>query len=141
MATINRAVMAQVHDRVFREVDRTAARVQREIKRRTPVDTGTTRAGWRIRYASARNTITATVYNASPVATYLHTGTGIFGPRGREIVPVRADALRFKPKGSSRYIYRMSSKGYPSSSYIIRGLRAGTNWPVTVYYPDGRAPR
>lgn len=141
MATINQTVLAQVHRDVFREVDRVANRVQREIRRRTPVDTGTTRAGWRIRYSSRGNVTQATVYNASPVATYLHTGTGIFGPRGREIVPVRADALRFKPKGSSRYIYRMSSKGYPSSSYIIEGLRAGTTWPVTVYYPDGRTPR
>src|SRR5690625_7299333 len=104
MATINRAVMAQVHDRVFREVDRPAARVQREIKRRTPADTGTARAGWRIRYASAGHTITGTVYNASPVATYLHTGTGLSGPRGRAITPVRADAPRAKPRGSSRSI-------------------------------------
>lgn len=141
MARIDAAGMAELKQKIVREVDRTATRVRNQIQRRTPVDTGTTRAGWQIRHSSTGNTITATVYNKSDVALYLHTGTGIYGPRGREIRPVRADALRFKPKGSSRYIYRMSSRGYPPSSYIIRGLRAGTNWPVTVYYPDGRMPR
>jgi hypothetical protein len=41
-----------------------------------------------------------------------------------EIRPVRAKALRFKPKGSKQFIFRMKAKEVPPNRYLQRSLRA-----------------
>jgi hypothetical protein len=55
---------------------------------------------------------------------YVQTGTGVFGPRRRRIRPTRAQFLRFKPKGSNRYVYARSVAGMKPNPFLTRGLRA-----------------
>lgn len=47
---------------------------------------------------------------------------GVKGP----IVPKKAKALRFKPKGSSVFIFRKSVKGFPGAHFMRDALRALT---------------
>ena len=42
----------------------------------------------------------------------------------KEIVPVRKKALRFKPKGSQRFIFVKRVKAVKGNPYLLRSLRA-----------------
>jgi hypothetical protein len=55
-------------------------------------------------------------------ARWVHDGTGIYGPRGMMIRPVRAKFLRFKAGG--RVIYRRQVKGMKPNRYLLFALRA-----------------
>lgn len=55
---------------------------------------------------------------------YVQTGTGVFGPKRRRIYPKQARFLRFKPKGSNRYVYARSVAGMKPNPFLTRGLLA-----------------
>ena len=57
-------------------------------------------------------------------ARYVHDGTGIYGPRGRIIRPVRRRFLRFRPQGRGRYVYARKVKGSPGNPFLRNALRA-----------------
>lgn len=57
-------------------------------------------------------------------ARAVHDGTGLFGPKKRKITPKTKQALRFKPKGSSRFIVRRSVKGMVANPFLADALAA-----------------
>lgn len=57
-------------------------------------------------------------------ARWIHDGTGIYGPRHRYITPRRAKRLRFRPKGSSRYIYARKVAGIKPNPFLRDALSA-----------------
>lgn len=56
-------------------------------------------------------------------AHWQHEGTRAHGPRW-------AKAMRFRPKGRQRYIYRRWVRGIPASQYLIEALELASPWPV-----------
>lgn len=75
-----------------------------------------------------------------PIAKWHIQGTGIYGPRGRLIVPVKKKALHFKSLGIVRmwsrgvkpdpYISRAHKRWEPESSAALR--RISTRWAARV---------
>jgi hypothetical protein len=57
-------------------------------------------------------------------AMLIHDGTGLYGPRHRRIRPIRAKALRFRPKGSARYVYARSVAGMKPNHFLADALSA-----------------
>jgi hypothetical protein len=57
-------------------------------------------------------------------ARYVHDGTGVWGPRHRLIRPVRRKRLRFKPKGSSRFVYARFVVGMRPNAFLKNALPA-----------------
>lgn len=57
-------------------------------------------------------------------ARYVHDGTGIYGPRRRPIRPVTHRFLRFKPKGSNRYVYAKQVRGMRPNPFLAKALSA-----------------
>lgn len=57
-------------------------------------------------------------------AIFVHEGTGIFGPRHAPIRPRRAKFLRFKPRGSRRWIYTRQVKGMRPNRFLLNALSA-----------------
>jgi hypothetical protein len=57
-------------------------------------------------------------------ALWVHDGTGIYGPRHRMIKPRLRKRLRFKPRGSARYVYARAVRGIPPNRFLANALRA-----------------
>ncbi len=57
-------------------------------------------------------------------ARFVHNGTGLYGPRHRMITPVRAKRLRFKPRGSRRYVYARAVRGMAPNPFLKNALWA-----------------
>ena len=57
-------------------------------------------------------------------ARWVHSGTGIYGPLHRPIRPTRARFLRFRPKGSTRFVYARSVKGMRGNAFLADALSA-----------------
>jgi hypothetical protein len=49
-------------------------------------------------------------------------GTGIYGPTGRRITPVRAQSLRFVSGG--RVVFAKSVKGQKANNFLAESIRA-----------------
>lgn len=105
-----------------------------------PKDTGYlhNQTRWRITHVTA-GSVSGVAQSHTTYAYFVNTGTGIYGPRGRPIVPVRAKVLRFPARGGRRgrggFVHARSVKGSPANPYLVRGLRAATaggGWKVTT---------
>lgn len=57
-------------------------------------------------------------------ALYVHEGTGIHGPRHRPIRPRTRRYLRFKPRGSSDFVFARQVAGMRPNQYLLRALPA-----------------
>lgn len=57
-------------------------------------------------------------------ARFVHDGTGLFGPKKRRITPRTKKALRFKPKGSARFVVRRSVAGMVANPFLKDALPA-----------------
>lgn len=57
-------------------------------------------------------------------AIWVHEGTGIYGRYHRPITPRHATRLRFRPKGSAKFIYVRSVKGMEPNRFLIKALPA-----------------
>lgn len=55
---------------------------------------------------------------------WIQTGTGLFGPRRRRIVPKTKKALKFTPKGGNQPIFRRSVAGMKPNPFLTTGLKA-----------------
>ena len=55
---------------------------------------------------------------------YIHDGTGIYGPRGRPIRPVRARFLVFTPKGQTTPVFARQVRGVRPTPYLRDALPA-----------------
>lgn len=108
---------------VYRDLVTRAQRVTNRAKTLAPVDNGRLKASirWEIHQA-ADGTPYAKVGSDLTYALYVHEGTGIYGPRRRPIRPVRARFLRFRPRGSSTYVYARSVRGVRKRPFLTDAL-------------------
>jgi len=51
---------------------------------------------------------------------FVHQGTGVYGPRGRPIVPRRARVLRWRPRGSAAFVFRPEARGVEPTPFLQR---------------------
>lgn len=57
-------------------------------------------------------------------AIYVHEGTGIYGKNARPIRPKTKRFLRFRPKGTKRYVYAREVKGMKGNPFLVAALPA-----------------
>jgi len=82
----------------------------------TPVDTGMTKMQWDF-YPVAPFQYKLVNTNGE-VILYLEKGTGIYGPRKRKIVPVRAKALRWYDRSTGTFRFAKSVKGIKPMKFV-----------------------
>lgn len=100
-----------------------ANRVLSGARRRAPVDRGQLRASISVQFTRAPNGApVARIGSNLPYALYVHEGTGIYGPRGVPITPVRGKYLVFTPRGAKRPVFATSVKGMRGRPYLADAL-------------------
>jgi hypothetical protein len=105
---------------VYRNMERRLRRVEAEAKRLAPGSMGD---GIRVRVdRQADGDFRGVVTSTHPATIYVIYGTGIYGPTGRRIRPVRAQALRFVLDG--RVVYATSVAGQKPNNFLVKALRA-----------------
>ena len=57
-------------------------------------------------------------------ARFVHDGTGVYGPKHAPIRPRRAKFLRFRPRGSKRWVYARQVKGMRPNRFLLNALPA-----------------
>jgi hypothetical protein len=65
------------------------------LKKNTPIKTGTARAGWH----KDSSDFESRVYNDVKYMKFLDQGTGIYGPRKKPIIRTSKNGLKFEVKG------------------------------------------
>jgi hypothetical protein len=105
---------------VYRNMERRVRRVETEAKRRAPGSMGD---GIRVQIQRGPGGEFRGVIRSTHHATvFVLYGTGLYGPTGRRITPVRAKALRFVLGG--RVVFAKSVKGQRSNNFLAESLRA-----------------
>jgi hypothetical protein len=109
---------------------RTAAQGMRHLMQVTPADTGHARRNWKIRQQYGSGQSECVIYNETPYLIYHELGTGIYGPRGRKIIPTRAKALmwmRWKhaPVPKNFIIRGQASSVRKGSKFVQTGAKSG----------------
>lgn len=120
---------------VARDILRRGLKVETQAKRNLAgangkprrIDTGQTRASVTTALTFPSGIPTARIGSPLRKAVWIHYGTGIYGPRHTRITPKRAQFLRFKPRGSRRYIYVRSVKGMRANPFLKDALSAAKN--------------
>lgn len=109
---------------VVRDLLRRGNRVASRAKALCPVDSGRLRSSIKVELRGSGPGIYVTVGTNVEYARAVHDGTGIYGPKGRPIFPVRAKVLRFTPKGEKSAIFRPSVKGVRPRPFLRNALPA-----------------
>lgn len=88
------------------------------------VDTGRLRASIATQVVHRNGAPAVIVGTNVNYAILVHEGTGIYGPRHAPIRPRRAKRLRFKPKGSRRFVYARQVRGMAPNRFLVNALAA-----------------
>lgn len=91
------------------------------------------KASWTDRTGNTRNAIhggvdgvgdefVVYVAHGSEVGAYHETGTGIYGPKGRPITPVKSKVLHFKVNGKD--VFAKSIKGIKKNPVLMNAVQA-----------------
>jgi hypothetical protein len=88
------------------------------------VDTGRLRASINTQLVVRGDRPIAIVGTNVRYARFVHDGTGIYGPRGRVIRPKRRKFLRFRPKGTGRWVYARKVRGMRPNPFLANALVA-----------------
>jgi hypothetical protein len=88
------------------------------------IDTGLLRSDISARPVIVAGLPAARIGSGVRYAAWVHDGTGIYGPRRTRIRARPGRVLRFKPKGSARFIFRVSVKGMRPNRYLADALPA-----------------
>lgn len=107
---------------VAKDMMRRGQLVENQAKRLCPVDTGRLRSSITHELRQERGVPVVRVGTNVKYAVYVHEGTGIYGPRHRMIVPVRAKALRFKV--DSKVVYAKHVRGVRARPFLVEALNA-----------------
>ena len=89
-----------------------------------PVDKGRLRSAhtWEVRVDERG--LVGVIGVKVPYAKAVHDGTGIYGPRGTPIRPVRARVLVFKPKGSATFVFARQVRGMRGRPWLRNAVQA-----------------
>lgn len=107
---------------VYDAVEKYTRRVTLLAKAKANVDTGRMRAQIRSEMSGGK-IVTGTIISPAEYTPYVHEGRG-------PVYPKRAKALRFKPKGSSAFVFAKKVKGYKGNPFLTDALKKGQPWPV-----------
>jgi hypothetical protein len=99
--------------------ERKSIEVANQARRNCPVDHGRLRGS--ITFAEISPNEFRVGSNVD-YALHVEQGTGIYGPHGTPIVPVTKKFLRFKPRGSSVFVFTKSVKGMRPTRYLSKAL-------------------
>lgn len=88
------------------------------------IDTGRLRASIATQVVHRNGAPAVIVGTNVNYAILVHEGTGIYGPRHAPIRPRRAKRLRFKPKGSRRFVYARQVRGMAPNRFLANALAA-----------------
>lgn len=99
-------------------------RVQAKARSLCPVDTGRLRASITVEIIEKAGYLICRIGTNLSYARAVHNGTGIYGSSGVPITPKNATVLRFKPKGSTAFIFRPSSAGTKPRPFLRDALGA-----------------
>ena len=133
---------------VVRHIQDICDAVASEAKRNVKRDTGILAASIEPTVNVYGRLVVGRVGSPLEYARYLHEGTGIYGPKGKPIVPVTAKALRFKPgrmigplpagqRGTSpedrgEWVFARSVKGIPPHPFLVEALERISPYPVRI---------
>jgi len=119
-----RALFTDPNGGVAEDLLRRGRNVANLARKYAPVNTGRLRASIDTRLVRYNGEVAVLVGTNVNYAMFQHEGTGIYGPHGTPIVPVNARFLRFRPKGSTMYVYARSVRGNPPTFFLRRALPA-----------------
>lgn len=129
--TAVRMLLTSPQGGVVQDLLRRGLRVETQAKRNLTgisgpkrVDTGRLRASINTQVVSRNGDPAVIVGTDVFYARYVHDGTGIYGPLGRPIRPRRAKRLRFRPKGSRKFVYARSVRGMVANPFLRNALPA-----------------
>ncbi len=88
------------------------------------VDTGRLRASIAVELRRGPKGLAVRVGTNVTYAIYVHEGTGIYGKNARPITPKTKRFLRFKVKGTQRYVYALEVKGMRGNPFLVKALPA-----------------
>lgn len=91
------------------------------------VDTGLLRTSIQVRLMTTGGGTKVRIGTNKRYATWVHDGTGIYGPKKVSIKPHRAKALKFRAKslgGGSKTVYAKSVKGMKKNEFLKDALPA-----------------
>jgi len=95
--------------------------VANAARRRCPVDDGTLRASIRSQVSHRGSEVAGEVYSDLEYAAYVHQGTGIYGPAGQPIRPVRARVLSWEQAGVGR-VFAREVRGSRAQPFLADAL-------------------
>ena len=121
-----RALFADPQGGVADDLLRRGRNVAYLARKYAPVNTGRLRSSIDTRLVSFNGQVAVLVGTNVNYAMFQHEGTGIYGPHGTPIVPRTARFLKFKPKGSSVFVYAKSVRGNPPTFFLRRALVAAS---------------
>jgi hypothetical protein len=119
-----RALLTDPQGDVADDLLRRGNNVANLAKKYAPVNTGRLRASISAKLVKFGGNLAVLVGTNVSYAGYQHEGTGIYGPRGTPIVPVKSKYLRFKPKGSTQFVYAKEVRGSMPTFFLKRALPA-----------------
>lgn len=119
-----RALLTDPNGDIADDLLRRGHNVATLAKKYAPVNTGHLRASINAKLVTYAGNLAVLVGTNVHYAKYQHDGTGIYGPHGTPIVPVRAKFLRFKPKGSSTFVFAKEVRGSMPTFFLRRALVA-----------------
>lgn len=119
-----RALLVDPSGGVARDLLRRGNNVATLAKKYAPVNTGRLRASIEAKLVKYSGSIAVVIGTNVEYAMLQHEGTGIYGPNGTPIVPLNAQALRFRPKGSTEFVYAKSVRGSMPTFFLKRALPA-----------------
>jgi hypothetical protein len=132
-----RALLSSADGPVARDLLRRGNRVRNAAAVLCPVDTGALRASLTVELTVESGTPVVRVGSNLPYARYRHDGTGVYGPRGTPIRPVRARMLawpatnnsgtgnrRYSGGRTSKYVFAKQVRGTPGVPFLLAALPA-----------------
>lgn len=119
-----KALVASRDGPVGQDLIRRANLVVNRAKQLCPVDKGRLRASitWELVVGGQQWPLVARVGTNVEYARYVHDGTGIYGPRGAPIRPVRAQWLVFTPRGSNSPVFARQVRGVRGRPFLTDAL-------------------
>ncbi|MBS7531828.1 HK97 gp10 family phage protein [Hazenella sp. IB182353] len=95
----------------------TATELWGNVRENSPTDHGRLAGSWQLRGSGTHKHL---IYTNVTYARFQNDGTGIYGPKRREITPVRAKVLAFEWNG--KMVFAKSVKGVQGKKYIEKSI-------------------
>jgi hypothetical protein len=116
-------------------------RVVNDARRRAPVDTGRLRASIQLAIQTHGLRITCRIGSNLQYASWVHNGTGIYGPAHHLIRPVSARVLVFPARGGGSggrrggLVFTPHVRGQRPQPFLVDALRAVCPYPIRLTPP------